>query len=405
MNRFTVSFVVLAAAGGCLGVDRDDAYYDAPPKTMAQPWVSSQSSWRNSDGKSLQGGAINSGSSTTAYAPATTSTSRTSAAWSGSSTTTAANSSSSSKQTASKVDYNSELVRATYTTAPTAKKAKRDDRGATTATGGASTAKKSADVLPRTVEAKLPAVNLGVLRLLNSKRVTFHYEVKDPGTSGVSTLELWGTKDLRTWKKYEPVERKPGALIVEVKDEGVYGFSMVARGKGEAAKDQPPHAGEAPQVWVAVDTTKPDVRLLGAELNIMSSAPGLVIRWTAKDRNLGPRPITLLYAERAEGPWSPIAANVDNSGRYEWSMPPCVPGNVYVRVQATDLMGNAGLAQTTVLHIPGRPTASAHRKESATTEPPRLVSVPEPPTVEPMLRPVAATMICPSVSILSVDGE
>jgi hypothetical protein len=240
--------------------------------------------------------------------------------------------------------------------------------------------------------------------LLNSKHITFHYEVKDPASSGVSGLELWGTTDMRSWKKFDIVTRTPSSLVVDVKDEGLYGFTMIARGKGELTKNQPPQAGEPPQVWVAVDLTKPVVQLLGAELNIMAQTPALVIRWSAKDQHFGPRPITLLYAERLEGPWSPVAANVENSGRYDWIMPSCVPANVFVRVQATDMMGNASMAQSTTLHIPGRSVSGAVRGEPKLAEPPHLGSVLPAAPYETNLRPVAAVVPNPAVSIVSVDS-
>jgi hypothetical protein len=144
------------------------------------------------------------------------------------------------------------------------------------------------------------------------------------------------------------------------------------------------------------------VQLLGAELNVLSPTPTLVIRWTAKDRNLGPRPITLLYAERLEGPWSPLAANAENSGRHEWVLPAWVPRSVYVRVQATDLMGNVGMAQTTILHLPCRRAAAL--REPTRAEPPRLSAVPSSPALE-RIRPAAPTVANPAVSILSVDNE
>ena len=275
-------------------------------------------------------------------------------------------------------------MKATYTAAKT----KPEGEKTSTADAPAKEAKKSADAKPRTAEAKSPSVNLGLLRLLNSKRITFHYEVKDAASAGAAELELWGTTDLRNWKKYDTVAQTPSSLVVEVKDEGLYGFTMVSRGKGELTKNPQPPSGEAPQVWVAVDQTKPVVQLLGAELNVLARTPTLVIRWTAKDNNLGPRPITLLYAERREGPWSPLAANVENSGHHEWVLPAWVPSSVYVRVQATDLMGNVGMAQTTTLHIPGR--------TAALREPPHLSAVPSSPALE---------RIRPAVSILSVDNE
>jgi hypothetical protein len=136
-----------------------------------------------------------------------------------------------------------------------------------------------------------------------------------------------------------------------------------------------------------------------------AQTPALVIRWNAKDRNFGPRPVTLLFAEHLEGPWSPIAANVENSGRYEWLMPACVPSNVYVRVQAIDMMGNVGMAQTTTLHIPGRPLAGAVRSDPALAEPPHLGNTIPPPPYDGNVRPINATVPNPAVSILSVDSD
>src|SRR6185437_11387061 len=412
MNRLTVTFVVLAATGGCMAVDRDPVVeYQAPRRTTTQPWVTGGSAdWRGSDGKMVQTAALDGSSRTSATASSSISwpqrnvANKTKSGSSDDSDTTpvAKKSTTKSSSTKPKSDYSEALVAATYTTTLPGHSSR--EPASTPGTLPSATTKSSKDLAPKTAEAKATPVNLGVLRLLNSKRITFHYEVKDSGSTGVSGLELWGTKDMRSWKKYEAVQRTSKSFVVDVKEEGLYGFTMMARGKDELTKNQPPKPGEAPQVWVAVDLTKPDVQLLGAELNIMSKTPGLVIRWTAKDKHFGPRPITMLYAERLEGPWTPIAANVENNGRYEWNMQACVPSSVYVRVQATDMMGNSGMAQTTTLHIPGRTLLTGSRTEPTNAEPPRLATVPTPPTLD-VLRPIAATVPNPAVSILSVDGE
>jgi hypothetical protein len=222
-------------------------------------------------------------------------------------------------------------------------------------------------------EEETPPVNLGMVRLTNSKRITFRYEY-DEKASKETNLEIWGTTDMHNWKKYDTVSRASSSLAVEVREEGMYGFTMIARGKGDSAKSQPP-AGEPPQIWVAVDLTKPAVHLIDAELNVRTQTPALTVRWIAKDRNFGPRPITVLYAEGPEGPWRPIAANVPNSGRYEGPLPPHLNSNVHLRVQAADLMGNVSMSQTTALRIPSRSSIDTARASH------------------------------PAVSILSVDGK
>lgn len=420
MNRLTMTFIVLTATGGCMAVDRDpiDDYPYRRPYAQSQAYPPPSSArWNSADGRPVQAAytdwgsgtpnsrtsAASSSGSSTSPSTATAAAPKKTTASTPSTSVTAAKPAAPPRSRASKSDKTEEdeLVKATYTEA----KGSEPDSKKTVS------AKIPSSVVSQAVEPKSPPVNLGVLRLINSKRITFHYEVKDPAAMGVAGLEMWGTTDMRSWKKYSIATRAPSSLVVEVKEEGLYGFSMVARGKTETAKDQPPLPGEAPQVWVCVDLTKPDVQLLGAELNIMSKTPGLVIRWNARDRNFGPRPITLLYAERMEGPWTPVAANVENTGRYEWNMPPCVPSSVFVRVQAVDLMGNTSMAQTTTLHIPGRTVSGIAYNEPRLADPPQLGSTlpPPPPTSaasDSHLRPVGLTVVPnPAVSILSVDTE
>jgi hypothetical protein len=404
MNRLTMAFLVLAALGGCMALDRDEVYESSsynPPRR--QPWPPSQSQWGVTDNRPVQGPPTDWGSRSSSYGfpngaagnPWSNPPPNATAAKKTANTSTVASAKPAPRPSTNKTD--DKLVRTTHVDT---KKSPDDDSDLRSPTAAA---RKSGAKMPA-AEAKTQSVNLGVLRLINSKRITFRYEVKDPTSTGVSALELWGTTDMRNWKKYDLVTRTPTSLVTDVNEEGLYGFTMIARGKGELAKNQPPQAGEPPQVWVAVDLTKPVVQLLGAELDVTSQTPGLVIRWSAKDQHFGPRPITLLYAERAEGPWLPIAANVENNGRYEWIMPPCVPGNVYVRVQATDMMGNTSIAQTTALYLPSRSASAAGRGEPKLAEPMHLSVLP-PLSHESSLRPVAAITPNPVVSILSVDSS
>ena len=57
-------------------------------------------------------------------------------------------------------------------------------------------------------------------------------------------------------------------------------------------------------------------------------------------------PITISYAEKADGPWQPIKANLENIGRYVWPMPDGLPFQFYVKVECTDRAGNVGSAIT-----------------------------------------------------------
>jgi hypothetical protein len=193
--------------------------------------------------------------------------------------------------------------------------------------------------------------SVGKLSLVNSKHIRLRYAVDRVVTAGSSPIEVWGTRDMRSWKRY-PVAADSGVrtaegrsdtgacCLVEVEGEGVYGFTLCRTQGGSRA----PQTGDTPQMWVAVDTTRPTVRLISHEVQDQDGGRKVVIRWTAQDANLGERPIALSYAAQPNGPWKVIAVRLANSGRYEWALPPQVAGFVHLRVQATDLMGNVGSA-------------------------------------------------------------
>jgi hypothetical protein len=194
------------------------------------------------------------------------------------------------------------------------------------------------------VEPPMPRPTAASVRMVNSKRLSLNYEIKDVGPSGVSTVELWYTQNGRKWQKYDIASQPRPPFVVDLKEEGLYGFTLVAR-NGVGLGKRPPRPGDQPQIWVEVDTTKPVVKLLETQIGVSGDGQYLSIRWKATDNNLGQRPITLAYAEQAVGPWTPIAANLENSGAFMWQLPQNVPSRFLVRVEATDLVGNVGIAQ------------------------------------------------------------
>ncbi len=183
-------------------------------------------------------------------------------------------------------------------------------------------------------------------RMVNSKRIVLNYELKDVGPSGVSAVEMWQTRDGQVWKKDETTGHSGPPYVIEVPEEGQYGFTMVAR-NGIGLGKEPPKPGDLPQVWVQVDMTRPMVKLLDVKHGTGSKARDVAITWDAHDRNMARRPITLSFATAAEGPWLPFAANIENSGHHTWSMPQTGPASFFIRVEAVDMVGNVGVAQST----------------------------------------------------------
>jgi hypothetical protein len=183
------------------------------------------------------------------------------------------------------------------------------------------------------------------VRLVNSKRITINYEIKDVGPSGVSELEVWHTQNGKTWTKKDVSSQAKPPYVIDVAEEGLHGFTLLARNGIGLAKETP-KPGDLPQIWVEVDTTDPVVELTGIHAHCTSSSQNVVIHWKASDKNFGPTPITISYAEKADGPWRVAVANVPNTGRYEWPLPADAPARFYVRVEAVDLVGHIASAQT-----------------------------------------------------------
>ncbi len=191
-------------------------------------------------------------------------------------------------------------------------------------------------------------------KFVNSKQISMSYDLRDVGPSGVSAIELWYTLfQGRAWNKLTeyPIEVKNGEanqtkkLTFEVNDEGIYGITLVAK-SGVGLGERAPQPGDRPQFWIEVDLTKPIVQIQEIQVGTGFDKGKLTIVWNARDKNLGPTPIRLSYAEQQGGPWNAIADKLSNNGRYVWKMPEQLPYQFYVRVEAVDLAGNIGEAMT-----------------------------------------------------------
>jgi hypothetical protein len=132
------------------------------------------------------------------------------------------------------------------------------------------------------------------------------------------------------------------------------------------------------------------VQLNGVELSLTPKTPILVIRWSAQDRNFNKRPITISYAEATEGPWVPLAANIENTGRHEIPLTMNMPHRMLLRIEAVDVAGNVGQAQTKEPIRLELPWSSAQATED---KPPVLPPTPEAPRA------------APSVQVTTVQGE
>jgi hypothetical protein len=225
---------------------------------------------------------------------------------------------------------------------------------------------KSANVTPgvgggtaAAVGATDPAASHGpapaARQFTNNKRVQLKYGLEDVGRSGVSVVEVWTTTDGRSWQLLKPWKEsvkgldKPTPIPLTFENEGLYGFTLVPRsGVGRGAPG--PQPGDEPQIWIEVDWTKPVVHLRTVDAGRGADDGFLLVSWTAEDKNLADRPISLSWAADPKGTWAPLAEGLPNEGFYRWKIDEDkVPVQFYVKVQARDRAGNVGEAVTAEL--------------------------------------------------------
>jgi hypothetical protein len=182
------------------------------------------------------------------------------------------------------------------------------------------------------------------LTLINTNQVTLDYVAK-AGPSGIAVVELWATRDDgRTWEKFAENQNLTPPMTITLPAEGVYGFSLVVRSRNGLGK-APPLPGDAPEIRLEYDKTLP-VAELYAPVPDPSQRDALLLTWNATDRNMAANPITLEWAEQHEGPWNKIGAELPNTGRFTWQLPPNIPFRVFLRLTVRDRANNVAMAVT-----------------------------------------------------------
>jgi hypothetical protein len=176
-------------------------------------------------------------------------------------------------------------------------------------------------------------------RMVNARVFELDYELEAVGPSGVGRVELFGTRDGgRTWRSYGIDADNRSPMSVQVEEETMYGFRIVVT-SGAGLGDAPPKSGDKPSIWIGVDLTRPAAKITAAEFG-GNDENKLVVSWEASDKMLAEKPIALSYAAQPGGPFTPFAANLENSGRYAWSIDGTVPPLVYLRLEVVDEAGN-----------------------------------------------------------------
>ncbi len=199
---------------------------------------------------------------------------------------------------------------------------------------------------PASTTSPIPAANATAgqpgpenTRTVNSRLFELEFDVDGSAPSDVSHVELWGTRDGGTsWRSMSLHQNGRSPILAKVDAEGVYGFHIVVHGR--ASVGRPPQPGEPPDIWIRVDLTKPVARIVSVEEGTGPEANHLIITWTAADEQLAAEPVSLAYSAQRTGPWTSIAKQLPNTGRFAWPMPGGLKGPVYLRLEVRDAAGN-----------------------------------------------------------------
>lgn len=205
--------------------------------------------------------------------------------------------------------------------------------------------------------SRLPAS--GRFRAVKSHRFEINYRIDDVGPSGVSAVELFVTQNNgQKWWKYGEDPDKQSPFVVEVPEDGIYGFGIRVR-SGAGLADDPPQSGEEPSIVLVVDRTPPAAQLLPVQQGAGGSMNKITISWRISDDNPSDKPVSLFYAANPNGPWEPICNSQPDTGSYVWNVNQGVPSRLYVRLLARDAAGNQSFVDTPqpVLVDLSKPTA------------------------------------------------
>jgi hypothetical protein len=183
-------------------------------------------------------------------------------------------------------------------------------------------------------------------QIVNNPKLFLDYQLENVGPSGVGKLQLWITRDQsRTWTKLSETIHQGSPVEVHLPGEGVFGVTLVAvNGRGVAGAV--PAAGDTPDWWIEVDTTKPTVEISKIVAVPENGQHVVHIHWTAQDKNIGDGPVELLYSATPQGPWLPIAKGLKAESQHRWTPPAEIGPQAFVRLIVRDVAGNTTVVNT-----------------------------------------------------------
>lgn len=239
----------------------------------------------------------------------------------------------------------------------------------------------------------LPVPTARQIQYLRTGRVVLNYKPAR-GSASVTRAEMWVTADRsRTWQKAEPKgSTVTGKAIYDAPRDGLYGLYLILF-NAAGPSSPPPEPGTAPQQWVMVDRSAPFVQILEIRPDAhFAQNREINIRWKSQDDAPTDRPVTLSYRGGDAKQYVEIAATLEGTSTFRWTVPEPVSGPVSIKAVALDRAGNTGENTVDSLVIPAvTPTivASANPTAAAPTNVPTGAAPVNSTPVDTTPRPVS----------------
>jgi hypothetical protein len=232
-------------------------------------------------------------------------------------------------------------------------------------------------------------------QFVNTTKVFLDYQIENVGQSGVGKVEVWITRDrAKSWQKVSEETQRKNPVEIQFPGDGLFGVTLVAsNGRGVAGAS--PAAGDTPDWWIEVDTTKPSAQITKIYSATENGKSVVHIHWAVEDKNPGDAPVDLFYASAPQGPWLPIAKGLKAEGEHRWTPPVEIGPQAHLRLIARDAAGNTSVVvsqEPVLFDDPARPRAVIRGITTGASSP----APSAPPAVTPTPGPLPALPTTPN---------
>ncbi len=199
-----------------------------------------------------------------------------------------------------------------------------------------------------------PAAGAGPtpVRHVRSREFQLRCKITNQGDSGVKGIDVYVLRD-NVWRaipadpKNYTIDKETAVCAIKVAGPGRWGFTLIPR-SGVGLADPPPRPGDPPSIWIEVDESTPSVTIKDVVVGHGQDLGRMTVYWSASDVHLRPKPINLSYSATKDGPWTPLASQLENTGLYTVDTRSItgLPFQFYLKIDAVDEAGNTGSAVT-----------------------------------------------------------